>query len=150
MGATAALPDHAQGPLWADTFEVADLKMQPNLEIFCCKYLCKSLQIFASRYIHPNTFIRPLAKPGHLKHEQRMNGCDFTLSGTQLTALGSGALWWPEQSLLCISDLHLGKSERIARRGGAALPPYDTRDTLTRLAADLALSGAPVLGKSNL
>ncbi|GLT08126.1 ligase-associated DNA damage response endonuclease PdeM [Sulfitobacter sp. PR48] len=71
-----------------------------------------------------------------------MNGCDFTLSGTQLTALGSGALWWPEQSLLCISDLHLGKSERIARRGGAALPPYDTRDTLTRLAADLALSGA--------
>lgn len=71
-----------------------------------------------------------------------MNGYDFSLSGAALTALGSGALWWPEQDLLVVSDLHLGKSERIARRGGASLPPYDTRDTLTRLAADLALSHA--------
>ncbi|MGJ8544573.1 MAG: ligase-associated DNA damage response endonuclease PdeM [Sulfitobacter sp.] len=67
-----------------------------------------------------------------------MNGFDFTLSGAQLTALGSGALWWPEEALLVVSDLHLGKSERVARRGGSVLPPYDTRDTLTRLAADLA------------
>ena len=54
-------------------------------------------------------------------------------------ALGSGALWWPDENLLVVSDLHLGKSERIARRGGTSLPPYDTRDTLNRLAADLAL-----------
>ncbi|MFK7753468.1 MAG: ligase-associated DNA damage response endonuclease PdeM [Sedimentitalea sp.] len=71
-----------------------------------------------------------------------MNGHSFTLAGSQLVALGSGALWWQDQRLLCVSDLHLGKSERIARRGGAPLPPYDTRDTLTRLAADLALSEA--------
>jgi len=67
-----------------------------------------------------------------------MNGLDFTLAGAALTALGSGALWWREHSLLCVSDLHLGKAERIARRGGATLPPYETRDTLNRLAADLA------------
>lgn len=66
-----------------------------------------------------------------------MNGYNFTLSRAQLTALGSGALWWPEKNLLVVSDLHLGKSERIARRGGISLPPYDTRDTLNRLAADL-------------
>ncbi|HSG56508.1 MAG TPA: ligase-associated DNA damage response endonuclease PdeM, partial [Paracoccaceae bacterium] len=60
----------------------------------------------------------------------------------QLCALGSGALWWPDQSLLVVSDLHLGKSERIARRGGASLPPYETRDTLGRLATDLASTGA--------
>ncbi|MDG1068654.1 MAG: ligase-associated DNA damage response endonuclease PdeM [Sulfitobacter sp.] len=71
-----------------------------------------------------------------------MNGYDFTLSGVGLKALASGALWWPEQSLMVFSDLHLGKSERIARRGGSALPPYDTRDTLNRLAADLALCHA--------
>ncbi|APE44210.1 metallophosphoesterase [Sulfitobacter alexandrii] len=71
-----------------------------------------------------------------------MNGCKISLAGAPLIALGSGALWWAEESLLCVSDLHLGKSERIARRGGAALPPYDTRDTLTRLAADLALTRA--------
>lgn len=74
-----------------------------------------------------------------------MKGYDFTIAGAELTALGSGALWWPAQELLVVSDLHLGKSERIARRGGAALPPYDTRDTLTRLAADLALCHARTL-----
>ncbi|MCR9127599.1 MAG: ligase-associated DNA damage response endonuclease PdeM [Rhodobacteraceae bacterium] len=74
-----------------------------------------------------------------------MNGYNFTLAGAPLTALGSGALWWIDQSLLCVSDLHLGKSERIARRGGTALPPYDTRDTLNRLAADLARTQARTL-----
>lgn len=74
-----------------------------------------------------------------------MNGFDFTLAGVPLVALGSGALWWPERGLLCVSDLHLGKSERIARRGGGALPPYDTRDTLTRLAADLARTQARIV-----
>lgn len=71
-----------------------------------------------------------------------MNFCDITLAGAQLHALGSGGLFWPEQSLLCVSDLHLGKSERIARRGGTQLPPYETRDTLTRLAADLEATDA--------
>ena len=57
------------------------------------------------------------------------------MRGARLQALGSGALWWPDEALLCVSDLHLGKSERMARRGGAALPPYETRDTLERLEA---------------
>ena len=71
-----------------------------------------------------------------------MNAHPFTLAGVEPQALGTGALWWPDRSILCVSDLHLGKSERVARRGGAVLPPYDTRDTLTRLAADLALTRA--------
>jgi len=71
-----------------------------------------------------------------------MNGHALTLAGTRLAALASGALWWPDQSLLCVSDLHLGKSERMARRGVAVLPPYDTEDTLTRLARDLENTGA--------
>ena len=54
-----------------------------------------------------------------------------------MTALPTGALFWPEHALLCVSDLHLGKSERMARRGGVALPPYETRDTLDRLGADI-------------
>lgn len=66
-----------------------------------------------------------------------MNGHPFTFSGVNLIAMGSGALWWPDHRLLCVSDLHLGKSERIARRSGGTLPPYETRDTLGRLADDL-------------
>ncbi len=71
-----------------------------------------------------------------------MNTLAFTFAGQPLLAMGSGALWWPDQNLLCVSDLHLGKSERMARRGGPALPPYDNRETLTRLAGDLHRTGA--------
>lgn len=66
-----------------------------------------------------------------------MNRFDFTFADAALQALGSGALYWPAQHVLCVSDLHLGKTERIARRGGNQLPPYETRDTLIRLSADL-------------
>lgn len=71
-----------------------------------------------------------------------MNWHDFTFCGLDLRALPSGALFWPDERLLCVSDLHLGKSDRLARRGGTLLPPYETRETLTRLDADLAATGA--------
>ena len=71
-----------------------------------------------------------------------MNDHAFTLAGAVLRALPSGALHWPDEQLLCVSDLHLGKSERLARRGGALLPPYETQETLARLDADLAATGA--------
>lgn len=67
-----------------------------------------------------------------------MTGRDFTLAGATLTARPSGALWWAAERLLCIADLHLGRSERLARRGGALLPPYETAETLDRLAAEIA------------
>ena len=58
---------------------------------------------------------------------------DFTFCGADLRALPAGALLWDAQSLLCVSDLHLGKSERIARRSGQLVPPYDSLETLIRL-----------------
>lgn len=71
-----------------------------------------------------------------------MNGVEFSFRGVSLYALGSGALWWPDQDLLCVSDLHMGKSARAARRGGPVLPPYDTRETLSRFAVDLERTGS--------
>lgn len=71
-----------------------------------------------------------------------MTAHPFTLVSAALMALPSGALFWPGQRLLCVSDLHLGKSARMARRGGALLPPYETRATLARLDADLETTGA--------
>ena len=70
------------------------------------------------------------------------HGYDFTLAGAGLTALPSGALYWRAQDLLCVSDLHLGKAERSSRRGAHPLPPYETRDTLSRLEADLQRTSA--------
>ncbi len=61
----------------------------------------------------------------------------FSLSGVSLTALPSGALWLADHGTLVVSDLHLCKSERFARKGRGMLPPYETRDTLTRLDEDL-------------
>ena len=63
---------------------------------------------------------------------------EFSLNGARLTALPSGALWWGAPRLLCVSDLHLGKSERMARRAGALLPPYEVAETLSKLEADIA------------
>lgn len=46
----------------------------------------------------------------------------------------SGALYWPAQETLIVADLHLEKGSSYARRG-QFLPPYDTRETLERLAS---------------
>ena len=47
-----------------------------------------------------------------------MIGYPLTFAATDFFALGSGALFCPSRSALILADLHLGKSERIARRGG--------------------------------
>lgn len=62
---------------------------------------------------------------------------EFSFIDTRLSALPSGALWWSEQGLLCVSDLHFGKSGKIARRGGTMLPPYENPETLMRLERDI-------------
>src|SRR5258708_26719602 len=59
------------------------------------------------------------------------------IAGVQLIADLSGALFWEEQSLLVVSDLHLEKGSSFATRG-VLLPPYDTVATLGRLAAVIA------------
>ena len=45
----------------------------------------------------------------------------------------AGALYWPARRLLAVSDLHLEKGSSAARNG-TLLPPWDTRETLDRLA----------------
>ena len=82
----------------------------------------------------------------------RQPGClDFGFGGIRMRAFGSGALFIPAASTLVVSDLHLGKSERIARQGSQLLPPYETPDTLERLRADIdrAVAGTVIcLGDS--
>lgn len=48
-----------------------------------------------------------------------------------------GVLYFPELSLLAVSDLHLEKGSSLARRG-TLIPPYDTAATLARLQAVIA------------
>src|SRR4051794_19112959 len=60
-----------------------------------------------------------------------------TMHGVALAADCLGALYWPEQGLLVVADLHLEKGSSFARRG-QLLPPYDTTETLARLARLIA------------
>ena len=46
----------------------------------------------------------------------------------------SGALYWPDQRCLVVGDLHLEKASSY-HASGQFLPPYDTAQTLDRLAA---------------
>lgn len=66
------------------------------------------------------------------------DGAPLDLCGAPALARASGALWAPGPRMLAVADLHLGKSERLARRGGALLPPYEGAETLERLGAEIA------------
>ena len=67
-----------------------------------------------------------------------MNRHEFTFQGLRLLATPGGALLAPDVNALIVSDLHLGKAERIARREGRLTPPYEARETLSRLDALIA------------
>lgn len=60
----------------------------------------------------------------------------LSLNNVTLLPDPSGALVWPERSLVVVADLHLEKGSAFAARG-RLLPPYDTRATLERLEAVL-------------
>lgn len=67
-----------------------------------------------------------------------MSGYSFTFRDEALEARASGVLWWPAARVLVVGDLHFGKAQRGALRGGGLLPPYDMRETLARLDAEIA------------
>ena len=66
-----------------------------------------------------------------------MRASKVTIADVTFVADLSGALFWQEQRLLVVSDLHLEKGSSFAARG-VLLPPYDTVATLSRLAAVIA------------
>lgn len=70
---------------------------------------------------------------------ERLDAADFaeqalSIAGKAFIADMSGALYWPAEDALIVADLHLEKGSAFAARG-QLLPPYDTRDTLAKLAA---------------
>ena len=51
------------------------------------------------------------------------------------------ALYWPRERALLVADLHLEKASFFARHG-QMLPPYDSRETLERVALAIRETGA--------
>jgi DNA ligase-associated metallophosphoesterase len=56
----------------------------------------------------------------------------IALAGVTLAADAAGALFWPDEGLLVVADLHLEKGSAFAARG-VLLPPYDTAAALARV-----------------
>jgi DNA ligase-associated metallophosphoesterase len=59
------------------------------------------------------------------------------LLAAEVTLRPSGAMWLAAERMLVVADLHLEKGSSYAARG-QMLPPYDTRETLSRLEAETA------------
>jgi uncharacterized protein len=64
-------------------------------------------------------------------------GAEIVVAGVSLVADLAGALYWPDEGALIVSDLHLEKGSAFAVRG-VLMPPYDTAATLEALAAVIA------------
>lgn len=67
------------------------------------------------------------------------------VGAAEATLRSSGAMWLEGEATLVVADLHLEKGSSYAARG-QMLPPYDTAETLARLAAEIeALAPARVI-----
>ena len=65
----------------------------------------------------------------------------LSFAGEEFALCRSGALYWPRERALLVADLHLEKASFYASEG-QMLPPYDSRETLGRLAAAIGETGA--------
>lgn len=65
----------------------------------------------------------------------------FDFAGQHFHMLAGNALFWPRHGALIVADLHLEKASWYAALG-QPLPPYDSHDTLDRLAALAGRTGA--------
>lgn len=61
--------------------------------------------------------------------------------GEEFALTAGRALYWPREQALLVADLHLEKASFYARHG-QPLPPYDSRETLERLALAIRETGA--------
>ena len=65
----------------------------------------------------------------------------LSFAGEEMLLLEGRALFWPRERALLVADLHLEKGSFFARHG-QPLPPYDSRETLERVALAIRETGA--------
>jgi len=65
----------------------------------------------------------------------------FSFARQEMRLVAGRALFWPREQALLVADLHLEKGSFFAVHG-QLLPPYDSRETLGRIAEALRETGA--------
>ena len=81
--------------------------------------------------------LAPAPVGGGIWARNACGGLRMSLGDGDLVLRCSGALWLETERSLVVADLHLEKGSSYAARG-QMLPPYDTRETLRRLEAEVA------------
>lgn len=79
------------------------------------------------------------AVPAAARHAYALSDCGGLwtgVAGAEVLLRASGALWLAAERALVVADLHLEKGSAYASRG-QMLPPFDTRETLRRLALEV-------------
>jgi hypothetical protein len=71
-------------------------------------------------------------------------GLTVRVADVEAVCRPSGALWVEAARALIVADLHFEKGSAYAARG-QMLPPYDTRETLARLEAEMAATQPSLL-----
>ena len=82
-----------------------------------------------------------------MSHDFAISACGglaMNVNGEAVLMRCSGAAWLAQSRTLIVADLHFEKGSAYAARG-QMLPPYDTRETLTRLEAEVAATDPAVL-----
>lgn len=74
-----------------------------------------------------------MVQTAHIQLLNTYQSIEIELNGTHLLCDYRGVLYVPAQETLIVSDLHLEKGAAFARQGQLH-PPYDTEQTLARLA----------------
>jgi DNA ligase-associated metallophosphoesterase len=65
----------------------------------------------------------------------------LSFAGEEFILTTGRALYWPREAALLVADLHLEKASFFAKHG-QLLPPYDSRETLERVALAIRETGA--------
>jgi uncharacterized protein len=66
----------------------------------------------------------------------------FSFAGEDMALVEGRAVFWPREEALLVADLHLEKASFFATKAAQMLPPYDSRETLERLALAIRATGA--------
>ncbi len=65
----------------------------------------------------------------------------FEFNGQEMLLVQGRAMYWPREQALLVADLHLEKGSFFAAHG-QMVPPYDSRETLERIALAVRETGA--------
>ena len=99
------------------------------------------IDTFQDRQPLPRFALANLRLPRQTRAMVPVSFAPLEFAGEELLLTKSNAVYWPRERALLVADLHLEKGSWFAQHG-QMLPPYDSRETLERIADAVKATGA--------